>query len=172
MNAMLRAKQWAPGLLVTLCSVQAPLARAEWTANVGYHNPVDATIGLNLLYFGKPWAFEVGLGWIDASTDKTTTKDKNSSSKTKTTGGSVAAAGDVDVKYLFGASKFRPYVQAGVGVGIGAGAGSSVGLGASAGGLFAGIGLMLGSPGFYGYGSYNGDKYGNTFAQGGLGVSL
>ena len=159
-------------LLVAVVCCSGQTARANWTLNLGYHNPVNATVGLNVLYFATQWAFEAGLGWIDAKTEQTSDTSNGSTSKTKTNGGSIHAAGDIDVKYLFASGKMRPYLQAGIGVGLGAGAGSAAGFGASAGGFFGGIGLMLGSPDLYGYGSFNSDKDGNTFAQAGLGVDI
>ncbi len=158
------------GLGCSLLLLASPAA-ADWTWNVGYHNPAGSTVGLNLLYLGQTFGFEAGLGWLDVRADSDDSKDdKVNSDDDKKTGGSFAAAGDVNLKYFFGSGTFRPYAQAGVGVGLGARTGS--GAGASTGGGFAGLGLLIGSPSFYGYGAYNLDGSRNAFGQAGLGFDL
>jgi hypothetical protein len=172
------------GLGVVLASFALSLfgtsARAEWTWNVGYHNPAVSTWGLNLLYLGPQWGFETGIGWVDVSSTKSTdpksgdasaTDDgKAKAEKTRTT--RLNLAGDVDVKYFLASGKLRPFLQAGLGVGIGAAAGADSGFGAGTGGGFAGLGLLIGGPSFYVYGSYNWTGRSSTFAQAGLGFGL
>ncbi len=141
--------------------LQNSVASAAWSLNLGFHNPPNSTFGVNFLYFGSQWGFEAGVGWVDArSTDN---------GKSDTT--SVAATGDVNGKYFFTSGSVRPYLQGGIGVGIGAAAGDRGGVGAGASGLFAGAGLLFGSPKFYGYGSYNVTQ-GSGFGQAGIGFGL
>ena len=147
--------------LIALLVVAAP-ARGEWTANVGYHNPITATYGLNLLYLGRSWGFEAGIGWLDLYSSK----DSSSDTKRHT---SASVVGDVNLKYFLTTGSVRPYLQGGFGAGVGA---SNSGAGASVGGGFAGIGVMLGSTSVYFYGSYTVDASHNNIAQGGLGVAL
>ena len=148
------------GLACSLLLLASP-AVADWTWNVGYHNPAGSTVGLNLLYLGPTFGFEAGLGWIDVRAD---------SDDDKKTDGSFAAAGDVNLKYFVSSGKVRPYAQAGVAIGFGARTGS--GAGASTGGGFAGLGLLIGSPSFYGYGAYDLDGSRSAFVQAGLGFDL
>lgn len=148
------------------------MARADWTANIGYHNPVIATYGLNLLYFGQSIGFEVGLGWIDvkSETSKDSSSDSSTDSSSKKTNTSLHLAGDLDLKYFFTSGKVRPYVQGGVAYGIGAS--TNNGASAGTGGGFAGLGLLFGGPPLYAYAAYNFDSSRDGFVQVGLGTSL
>lgn len=133
-------------------------AYANFTLNLGYQNPVGSTVGLNLLYLAQPLSFEIGVGWIQASTDPAMR---------------LALGGDLDLKYFFSASGLRPYLQAGLGYGIAQATSkthSSTDLQTFA--PFAGLGLFAGEPSFHAYVALN------TFAdltlalQGGLGIDL
>ncbi len=150
-------------LFASLVTVSSSTAHANWTLNVGYQNPIVSTWGLNLLYIGSRWGFETGIGWIDAETGTDKNDDKDSKA-------SIHIAGDVDLKYFFSSGTARPFIQGGFGVGLGAQ--SEVGAGAGTGGGFAGVGILLGSPKLYGYGSYNLGSSENSFVQAGLGFDI
>lgn len=154
-------------LLLTALLFCASKAQAgAWTWNVGYHNPAVSTFGLNLLWFGSEFGFEAGIGWIDVSSvEETNGAKKKSSTK-------LNIAGDVDGKYFLTSGKFRPYLQAGFGIGFGATTGDDAGASAGTGGGFGGIGLLIGSPDFYAYGSFNMNGSKETFAQAGIGAGL
>lgn len=163
--------------LVALSSGLATEAQANWSANVGYQNPAVSTYGLNFLYLGSQWAFETGIGWIDAEASADDDDDDaagtaTGEAKDKDDGASVHVAGDIDVKYLFSGGGLRPYIQAGVGVGIGAAAGDDSGAGAGTGGGFVGIGLFVGGTSAYGYASINAGGGDSTFVQAGIGLDI
>jgi hypothetical protein len=167
-------------------ALDASLAHAAWSVNAGYHNPAGSTYGLNLLYQGQKWGFEVGVGYIDAQTieeadkkngdetDDAAAADETSDDKAKkkTTGANVNLGGDVNLKYFLASGGARPYLQAGVGVGLGATAGKHTGLGAGTGEGFAGLGIIFGRDAVYAYVSYNITASKLTFAQVGIGVGL
>ena len=159
---------WAHGLAVVL-ALAAPLrvAEAAWTVNGGYHNPVFSTYGLNFLYLGSNWGFETGLGWVDLKA-----QSDNAASGSKTNGASVGMAGDVNLKYVLGSGKIRPYGQAGVGLGLGAAAGKTTGFAVGTGAGFLGLGLLLGTPDFYLYGSGNVAGSSTAVLQAGVGFGL
>lgn len=164
-------------LLAVMLVAGASVAEANWTVNVGYQNPVVSSWGLNLLYIGSSWGFEVGVGWIDANAnidgdDDDDGNGKNDEADDDDDKASLALAGDVDVKYFFMPGSARPFAQAGFGVGFGATAGDDAGAGAGTGGGFAGVGILLGSPTFYGYGSFNVNGSDHTFVQAGLGADI
>ncbi len=131
----------------------APEGFADWTLNVGYHNPRPATYGVNFLYLGSQWGFEAGIGWIDVNAEKSSDDDDDDatdgSAKDDDGDASFAVAGDVDVKYFLASGGVRPYLQFGLGAGFGADDDS--GFNAGAGGPFGGIGLLAGSPSLYVY---------------------
>ncbi len=160
------------GLALLGLVVAAPAAVAgDWTWNIGYHNPVVSTFGLNLLWFGQDFGFEAGIGWIDVNSSTAKKKDDTSGADGKETT-HVTVAGGLNGKYFLTGGKLRPYLQAGIGIGIGASAGEHSGIGAGTGAGYGGIGLMAGSPGFYGYGAFNIDGSKDTFLQAGLGADL
>jgi hypothetical protein len=152
----------------TLAGLAASPARAEWTINAGYHNPVVSDWGLNLFYWGSKCGFETGVGYVNAHSETTTNAQGEKETKSTT----FTAAGDVDIKFLLASSGVRPYLQGGFAVGLGAKTGSAGGAGAGVGGGFAGLGLLFGSPGLYAYCSFNLDGARDGFLQAGLGTSL
>jgi hypothetical protein len=144
---------------------------ANWTLNLGYHNPMNADLGVNFLYWGSQWNFEVGIGWVDA--DAKATDDANDTATEKDDDGvGLALAGDLNVKYRFMTGVFAPYVQVGIGAWTSAAVGDQTDANADLGGPFAGIGLMLGKPNFYGYAAYNVDKNENDQVQAGIGFDI
>jgi hypothetical protein len=159
-------------LLVTIAILCSSSASANWTLNVGYQNPIVSTWGLNLLYIGSHWGLEAGVGWIDAKAN--IDNDGNDSTNNNDTGdddsASIKVAGDIDLKYFFSSGAARPFLQGGFGVGLGAKSGE--GAGAGTGGGFVGLGILLGSPAIYAYGSINASSSENTFVQAGLGVDI
>lgn len=127
-------------LFVVLLSLQVfgDVYAGQWGLSLGYNNPLGANIGGNLIYFGDPLAFEVGIGSVGGHSN-------NQSS-------SAALAGDMDIKVLFG-SKFQPYLEFGLALGIGAGVGSGGGLGLGLGSPFVGGGLMYSGQTVFCYGA-------------------
>lgn len=158
---------------LTLLFAAAGEARADWSLNFGYQNPIVSTYGLNFLYMGSQWCFETGIGWVDVNAKGDDDDDKDDSKKDDDGArASVHLAGDADVKYLFSSGTVKPFVQGGFGVGIGAAAGDNSGASAGAGGGFAGLGLFIGGKSAYGYASFNGGGGGGTFVQAGLGFDI
>ena len=148
-------------------------ARANWTLNVGYQNPIVSTWGLNLLYIGSQWGFEAGVGWVDAEANVDDDEDdNNNNSDDDDDSASLEIAGDIDLKYFFASGAARPFLQGGFGVGLGAKTGDNGGAGAGTGAGFVGLGILLGSPSVYGYGSFNASSSEHTFIQAGLGVDI
>ena len=147
-----KALAWRISLFAFGLGTASPTALANWTLNIGYHNPVHAQLGVNLLYWSDQWNFEIGLGWIDgqAEVDDDTNEVRRDDDRI-----AVAGTGDIDFKYHFGRAGFAPYLQVGFGAGTSASVGDNTGAAAALGGSFAGLGLMLGKPGFYGYAAYN-----------------
>lgn len=120
---------------------------AVWSGSLGYHNPPNALGGANVMGLWTNFAFEAGVGYFDASfvnTDSTTDKDT----------AAVQIAGDINGKYIFSGSSWRPYLQVGLGSLVGASVGEKSGASADLGGGFAGLGIFYGlGKGGYGYGS-------------------
>lgn len=119
--------------LICLSLLCCSVAKADWTWNLGYQNPAGSTVGLNFLHFWSNWAFEIGVGYINAQDSR------------------VTVAGDLDFKYLFGSSWFRPYLMAGLGYGTGALFEQNGGVSAGASGGFWGGGIFLKGNPFYVY---------------------
>lgn len=167
-------------LLIVLASVGFCLASpcyANWTLNLGYHNPMNAHWGLNFLYWGSQWNFEVGIGWVDADvgtsndTDTTnTTNTTNEEEEDDTVG--LAIAGDINLKYRFTSGAVTPYIQVGLGAWTAAAVGDNSDANADLGGPFAGLGLMFGKPNFYVYAAYNVNKSEDGQFQAGLGFDI
>jgi hypothetical protein len=129
------------------------VAQANWTLNLGFHNPPGSSLGINFLYWATRWNFEAGLGWFDAKAQAD--DDSTAEEKKKKDEVSVALAGDLNIKYRFSSGSVAPYLQCGVSGGGGVSVGDKSDVGAGAGGPFAGVGIMFGSPRFYAYGVYN-----------------
>ncbi|MBC7659495.1 MAG: hypothetical protein H7249_07275 [Chitinophagaceae bacterium] len=151
-------------------------AFAEWTLNLGYHNPVYSKLGLNFLYWGSQWNFEVGIGWLDGVIDangKTRDTTNSDTSTKKENKIAAAVAGDLNIKYRFSNGTFSPYFQGGYGAYTGAQIGDNSGATVSLGAPFVGLGFFVGKPSFYGYlaGNYMIDPQ-NVQVQAGLGFAL
>ena len=149
MNAVIKQKMMVGilfGVLMLLPSSFA-LASSGWSWGVGYHNPPNATIGLNFMHLWSNWAFEVGIGYIN-STDNENSSDSDSKNL------NLSLAGDINLKYLFGSGAFRPYLQGGTYAGMAAKAGNSSGASASLNNGFAGAGFFIMSSSFDFYISY------------------
>ena len=120
-------------------------ALANWTLNLGYHNPQGSRLGLNFLYWGSQWNFELGIGWLDAVVDDgTANSDSNRNIQTE-------IIGEFDIKYRFTTGGFAPYMQAGIGAYSGVAVGEQSGAFLNVGEPFLGLGLMLGQAQFHGY---------------------
>jgi hypothetical protein len=136
-----------------------------WSLNLGYHNPPNSTVGVNFLRFWKNFAFEAGIGWLDWGSSSRNRRTQSDSDNTST----LSAAGDVNLKYLFGDGSLRPYIQGGIGTAGSLSIGENTGASASAGQLFGGGGFFLTGQSVYGYGSFNTMGGDDTFFQAGLG---
>ncbi len=156
-------KRWPQLLYIAAFAIFLnPLsARANgWSWSLGYNNPPGATVGINFMHLWTNWAFEVGVGAIEAKNED----DTNSDTDKKT----LHVGGDVDLKYLFGNSWFRPYIQAGMGAGVGIKSDDDTSAGAGVGGSYCGGGVFLMGNPFYLYASLNT----GTFVQVGLGFDF
>lgn len=144
-------------------------AMAEWTWNIGWQNPANATVGVNFLYLGSKWGFECGIGAVKADSEDTTDDEE------RKTNANLAVAGDIDVKYFFGSSGgrgLRPYLQVGVGAGAGATVGEDADAGAGVGGPFAGLGFLGDAGSWYVYAAYNISRHSNGYPQAGIGFDF
>lgn len=120
-----------------------------WSLGPGYHNPPDATAGLNFMYLWTNWAVELGIGYIGSNEQDNT--NSNGSSSTTTT---YTVGGDFNLKYLFSSGTFRPYLQGGVGTGVSTSNNGAVGAGVDVTHPFGGGGFYLFGNSFYFYASY------------------
>ncbi len=148
------------------------IARADWTLNIGYHNPNYSNLGVNFLYWGSQWNFELGIGWVDADAQKAEDADNNGTNE-KDNSVSAAVAGDLDLKYRFMTGTFSPYVQAGFGASTYAKVGDDSGADANLGGPFVGGGFFIGKQSFHVYvaGNYLLESE-DTEVQGGIGFDI
>ncbi len=159
-------------LLASLFCILVPTqALGNWTLNLGYHNPPNATVGVNFLYFKSSWAFELGIGWLDGDIESEDDSDENSQNQNEENNVKASAAGALNFKKFFSGGSVRPYLQIGVGAGVGIQAGDSGGFGAGVGGVYGGGGIFIGDPTFYLYASYNLSSQ-STFAQLGFGFDI
>ncbi|MEN9528404.1 MAG: hypothetical protein RI932_277 [Pseudomonadota bacterium] len=111
----------------TACCASAQAWAGSWGMLLGYNNPAGSKLGLNFLYQGAPFGFEVGVGDVD---------------ETKTASGEKKGAviwGDVDIKYYPSVGLWRPFLEGGLTYSVGI-AGSERGL--AAGSPFAGGGIL------------------------------
>ena len=100
---------------------------------------MQALIGFNAQYLGPTFGFEVGLGWAEVEADEDRRK------------ASLALLGDANMKYLFMAGWFRPYVELGVTFSNNYYLAKETGLDLATGSAFFGGGAIVGSPSLYGY---------------------
>ena len=147
-------------------------ALANWTLNIGYHNPVYSHLGLNFNYWGSQWNIELGIGWIDGAAQQAEDKDNNGTNE-QDNKIAAAAAGDIDIKYRFMTGTFSPYIQGGFGASTYAEVGDSSTADANVGGPFVGLGFFIGSPAFHAYvaGNYLLDPK-DTQIQAGIGFDI
>lgn len=158
------------GLMFFFTSLVSTNAFANWTLNLGYHNPVYSKVGVNFLYWGSQWNFEIGVGWIDGDAHADDDKDEENKDDDHV---SAAAAGDIDLKYRFMTGTFSPYIQGGFGASTAARVGDDSGADANVGGPFVGLGFFIGKPAFHVYvaGNYMIDPE-TTQIQGGIGFDI
>ena len=57
-------------IAILVAMVTSSIASANWTLNLGYRNPPNSRYGINFLYLGTKFGFELGIGAgsIDAGT--------------------------------------------------------------------------------------------------------
>jgi hypothetical protein len=158
------------GLLAFLALFSSP-ALANWTLNIGYQNPATSQFGLNFLYVGSKLGFEIGIGYAQFEIDDEDDNNANGNSDDDDDNVTAGIGGDIDLKYFFSGSSVKPYLQGGFAMGQSLTAGDDTGVNIGLGGPFVGLGLFLGSPGFYGYvaANYGG---GDLYAQAGIGFDI
>lgn len=139
-----------------------------WSWNLGYQNPANADFGVNFLYMGSRFGFELGIGRLHLDAED----DDNVNDSDDDDNSSLAIGGDVDLKYFFGGGSVRPFIQGGFLVGVGGQAGDDSGFGAGTGSGFGGLGIMADASSWYVYGSYNIGSWDYDFVQAGLGFDL
>lgn len=145
--------------LTTIFSLKAEARGGGWSWNLGYNNPPGALVGLNFLYLGDNFGFEIGIGNVDSD-------ESNSSIN-----------GAASLKYLFRSGKtFRPYIQGGTRTGVSVNSNdddTSAGASLGGGGYYGAGFFLVGNP-MYFYASYNkdGGKGDGTFAQAGIGFDF
>lgn len=146
--------------LIVVLLAKPDISQANMTINLGYHNPPQATLGLNFLYLSGDLGFEVGVGWVNFETLKSDEVDKDDKNTTSQPTGSddspddtakFVVLGAFNLKYFFSKGSMRPYVMGGFGTGVAGALGEANDLDLSVGGGFAGIGILFGKPSFYGY---------------------
>jgi hypothetical protein len=155
---------------IVLASLLLPLGSssyANWTFNVGYHNPPQAGLGVNFLYGGSQFAVELGIGSVQS--DANFDNDKKAA---KDDGVALGIGGDINAKAFFSSGGVRPYVQAGMLLGTSGSLGDNSGFGVGSGSVFAGGGLWLGQlSSVHGYLSYN-VLASTGFLQAGIGFDI
>ena len=143
----------------------ASLAHADWTLNIGWHNPPGSTLGVNFLYLGQAWGFEAGIGAVNLAAEGTAAQDDRDNAH-------LSISGALNVKYFFGSGGVRPYAQVGFGAGIGATVGDDAGAGGGVGGPFAGLGIFGDAGKWYVYAAYNVWQNSGGSPQAGVGFHL
>jgi hypothetical protein len=118
----------AAWLMVGMLSVSA---RADWSIGAGYHDPPDATAGLNFMYLWTNWAVQFGIGYVGSS--------ENWNSKNN----AYAVGGDINFQYLFLSGLFRPYLVGGFGSGVALDKYKTISAGATISNPFGGGGFYL-----------------------------
>lgn len=129
MQLNFKKRLWTIAFVLTgACALTVPqnALAGSWGALVGYNNPAGSRLGLNFLYQDSTWGFELGAGGLATVSDS----DNDSS---------AVVWGDLDLKYFFASSLWRPYFEGGMGYSVAAGgAGNGVALGSP----FVGLGLL------------------------------
>ncbi len=151
------------GLICTVPSI----SMANWSVNIGYHNPPQAGVGVNFLHEWSQVALELGIGSVrtDANFD-------NDEVSRDDDGLGLGLGGDINGKYFFLKSAVRPYAQIGALVGTYGSIGDNSGVGLGAAGVFAGGGLWFGqTSSVHGYVSYNLISS-SGFLQAGIGFDI
>ncbi len=159
-------------LFFTNLALSSRIARADWTLNIGYHNPLYSNLGVNFLYWGSQWNFEIGVGWVDGDAQQAEDADNNGTNE-KESSVSAAVAGDLDLKYRFMTGTFSPFIQGGFGATTYAKVGDSSGADANLGSPFVGGGFFIGKQSFHVYvaGNYLLESK-DTEVQGGIGFDI
>lgn len=147
------------------------IALSETSINIGYHNPIYARYGLNILFLNGNTGFEIGLGGLDAEIDLDGKDDDDAlgTSQDSDDNSGVTLVGGLNGKYFFGSGGVRTYLQVGIGASISAE--DNEGSNASASTPYLGGGIWLGGSSIYVYGSYNVSNHWN-FIQAGLGFPI
>lgn len=165
----MRIKRYILVIFFFLGIIPTP-AFANWTLNIGHHNPLYSNLGVNFLYWGSQWNFELGIGWVDADAEADDDEDEEDKDDDHI---SAALAGDIDLKYRLTSGSISPYIQGGFAAYAGASVGDDTGADADLGGPFVGAGLFIGKPTFHVYvsGNYLLESE-DTQVQAGLGFDI
>ena len=145
--------------------LMAEQAFGNWTLNLGYRNPPSSQYGVNFLYIGSKFGFELGIGSGSVSSDDTDNNDESDDNVTASLSGAISA------KWYLSKGTFSPYLQLGFGSSTSVTAGEDTGANADLGGPYLGLGILIGSPSFYLYGGLVLVENHN-FLQGGLGFDI
>ncbi len=147
-------------LLIVLMTLSLNSYAYKWSINLGFDNPPGSDIGLNYMaLIDDNWAFEFGFGVPNVF-------EKNSS---ETLGARINM--DLNLKYIFNGSMFRPYLQVGHTASILGLIGDEFDLQFSTGSGFFGGGLFILGSSAYLY--LSGNKFFNGsdwFTQVGVGI--
>ncbi len=138
-------------IIIGMLLLNSSVTFANWSWNIGYHNPPGSAFGLNFMKLWSNWAVEVGIGYLGSSETKSSTTNSGSSNSNSNTA-QISTSGDLNLKYLFSSGTFRPYLQGGLGTA--ASVSNKTGANASASNNFVGAGFFLMGSSVYFYTSY------------------
>lgn len=116
---------------------------ADMGLSLAWGNPQQSGYGVNFISIWKNVALEVGVGAVAANIGQR--KNNNN----------LDLSGDIDVKYLFATSSWRPFVEGGFRTGLGMG---DSGVSFGAGNPFLGGGVMYWGSKLFGYVGANTDS--------------
>lgn len=136
-------------LFLTLISSPVMAGPPGWYWSLGYHNPINAAVGFNLMRLWHRWAVEFGVGYLDSTNSNTCDTEANNSSvkcyftRASSTYANLEMAGGVNVKYLLGNANIRPYIQVGSHAGASMRVGSTFRLSGAVGSGYSGVGFFI-----------------------------
>lgn len=154
-------------ILLSLTLWTTNTASANWTANVGYHNPSGSLIGINFMYLNQDFATELGIGWLQVSSEKNGSSDQEEEESLF-----LGLSGDLNMKYFLTSGSIRPYGQVGFAMNFSGQLGEQNEASGNVDGAFVGAGILAGKPSFYAYTSINTRNVENYFYQFGVGTDI
>ncbi len=133
-------------LACLLLSLSGPVF-GFWTVGIGYKNPPNADVGVNLFYYSMDYGIEIGIGH-----SKVYSIDTNADVAEEDDTGVAVALGAANFKYFLLGSFTKIYIQGGFGTSAYLEAGKSTSGNFNLGNPYGGLGLMIGGPALYVYG--------------------